>query len=56
MSGKCKLEECAAPITPCHEGCDDYKTCKNWVEDPSEIKANKEKYSGKGRKDVTLNL
>ncbi len=30
MTGKCKLQECGAPVVPCHNGCEDFKTCTNF--------------------------
>ena len=55
MSGKCKLKECAAPVTPCHEGCDDHTKCKYWVENFSEVTTSKEKSKRTIGKKDTLN-
>ena len=40
MAGKCKIEDCAAPLS-CHIGGDDYKTCSNWIPDVIEKKVKK---------------
>ncbi|MDP1880828.1 MAG: hypothetical protein Q8K60_07800 [Parachlamydiaceae bacterium] len=45
MEGKCKIAECAAPDVPCHDGCEDYKTCSNFIAEIIEKKAAKEKTS-----------
>jgi len=31
MSGICKIAECGAPEVPCHNGCEDYRTCPNFI-------------------------
>jgi hypothetical protein len=43
MSGKCRISDCAAPGVPCHLGCEDYKTCENFIAENSEKKIKKEK-------------
>jgi hypothetical protein len=43
MSGKCKIAECGAPEVPCHNGCEDYRTCPNFISDTVDKKKSKGK-------------
>lgn len=51
MSGKCKIEDCAAPLS-CHIGGDDYKKCSNWIPDAIEKKVKKETKSSDNKSNV----
>jgi hypothetical protein len=46
MAGKCKLQECAAPLS-CHLGCSDINSCENWVPEVIDKKTKKENDSAK---------
>jgi hypothetical protein len=50
MIGKCKIAECGAPEIPCHDGCEDYTACPNFIREASEKKSKKEKPFTDGRK------
>ncbi len=43
MTGKCKIAECGAPEIPCHNGCEDFTTCPNFIAEIVEKKTKKGK-------------
>ena len=49
MTGKCKIEDCVAPIS-CHDGCEDYRNCENWIANNSEKKEESAKPSTVSKK------
>jgi hypothetical protein len=42
MAGKCKLTECGAPAVPCHEGCENFKDCENFISEKVASKMKRE--------------
>ena len=49
MTGKCKIEDCVAPIS-CHEGHEDYRKCEHWIANNSEKTEERAKVSTDSKK------